>query len=278
MKRAIMQPPAPESLIARCLVDPGYLAGLMASGSAPVLVDGEALDLRRVRLFGGLITKVQHNDLWEDFPYTRAALKLLGVELEFFATYRDDFLRLRSSKPDKTTRVRSFLDTLESWLMQHWSTSAAAALDICRHERALWQTRHSLDDLAEAQTQAPVRKRKLGPAGVLTVVCFDHDPTEIMAAIRRAEPLDQLHARPFFVCYCGDPRAKQIRVVEVDGLTAIVLDRIGTGVEVDELYRQLSGMYPDLTRIETDRVLEVALAQAILRVHEVPLGEERWLA
>lgn len=234
-----------ESLVARCLLDPGYLSEHLREGADPLTVGGEALDLTRVRLFGGLITKVQHNDLWEDFRYTRASLKLLGAELEFFAAYRDEFLQARAEHPDRIARVDRFLQALERWLGEHWSAAAWTAWDVLRHERATWQTLLAVATREGVDLQNA--HEMLRPNGVVSVVGFDHGPPQIMEAIRSAGSLAEVPTRPTFLCYWGRAEPPEVRVLEVDGLTALLLDAVGDGVAPEDLHRTLQQANPQFT-------------------------------
>jgi len=108
-----------NTIVARCLLEPGYLERFERDPRAEVAhldLDESArhelssLDCRRVRRFGGFISKVQHNDLWDSFPYTRALLKLYGAELDTFAAYRGQHLELvRAGRPSRERRTKSFL-------------------------------------------------------------------------------------------------------------------------------------------------------------------------
>ncbi|HSF98026.1 MAG TPA: hypothetical protein VLA55_04990 [Ornithinibacter sp.] len=267
-------PATAETLVARCLLDPGFLDEHLREGSSPLTVDGEALDLRRLRLFGGLITKVQHNDLWEDFRYTRASLKLLEVELEFFADYRAEFLRARVSNPDRIARVGRFLDAVEQWLGEHWSPAAWTALDVVRYEREIWRTQLGMATCGGTTPQDTIEL--IRPDGVVTVVGFDHDPPQVMAVVRAAGSLADVPTRSTFLCFWGRPRPAEVRVLEVDGVTALVLDGIGAGVTGDGLRQALQQAHPQLTSDAIGSAIRAAVDLGLLkegRLSDQPASE-----
>src|SRR6266550_4698035 len=108
-----------NTIVARCLLEPYYLERFERDPRAevahleldePLRQELSSLDCQRVRRFGGFISKVQHNDLWDQFPYTRALLKFYGAELDTFAAYRGQHLSLgRAGRPSRETKIRSFL-------------------------------------------------------------------------------------------------------------------------------------------------------------------------
>lgn len=252
-----------ETLVARCLLDPGYLDEHLRDGATPLAVDGEALDLRRLRLFSGLITKVQHNDLWEDFRYTRASLKLLEVELEFFADYRSEFLRARVSSPDRIARVGQFLDAIERWLGERWSPAAWTALDVVRYEREIWRTQLGVTTCGGTDHQETIQL--IRPDGVVTVVGFDHDPSDVMAVIRAAGSLAEVPTRSTFLCFWGRPEPAEVRVLEVDGFTALVMDGVGAGVTGDGLRQALQQVHPQLTSDAIGSAVRAAVDLGVLK-------------
>lgn len=267
---------AAESLVARCLLDPGYLTSVRdGAGDAPE-VNGQPLDLERVRLLGGLITKVQHNDLWEDFPFTRASLKLLGAELAFFADYRDEFLLARRDQPDRTARVGRFLDRLDRWLRSRSSPAAPVARDMASYERVHWQLGLDLvtaeaGPVTTEDEPVPTHEPATAPAGsgvrpngLLRVHGFDHDPTEIMAVIRRAGDLADVRPRSTFLCFWARPEPREIRVVEIDPLAALVLDDLGHGIPVDDLQRRLHETDPEVSPDAVARVIDAAADHGML--------------
>lgn len=265
-----------ESFVARCLVDPGYLAGLAGAEPGP-----DHPDLARVRLFGGLITKVQNNDFWDDLPYTRAALKLIGCELALFADYRDHHLLLRASRPTRSQRIAAFLAYVPLWLAEHQPEGSGQTLAISRHEQMLWQTRLELEQEAPSRPggsrpllvdgQLPAGAGRVRPRGVVRVAALEHHPSTLIAAIRRSQPLSAVQPQPTYVCYWGRPLVEEIRVLEVDAVTAEVLALTGSGsggAARAELRTRLAARYPELPASAADQVVDAAVARGLLE--EVP--------
>lgn len=160
-----------NSFVARCLLDPGYLdrlarnphdeiAALPVSTGTRTAIAG--LDFERVRLFAGFISKVQHNDLWDDFPCTRSLLRYYRVELATFADYRAHHLELaRAGKPTRAAKTEAFLDFLESRLRRPVGPEYPGLLDVLTHERLHWEvTRSLLERPGPDQGGSPVRGRR----------------------------------------------------------------------------------------------------------------------
>jgi hypothetical protein len=99
---------------------------------------------------------------------------------------------------------------------------------------------------------------------VLAVAGLNHDPGELIAAVRLAQPLDAITPRPVFACYWGTSREEEIRVIEVDALTAAVLAEIGTGIVARELRARLGALYPELPPATVGEVLAAAFGRGLL--------------
>ncbi|HEU5269366.1 MAG TPA: hypothetical protein VFU36_05520 [Jatrophihabitans sp.] len=255
--------------IARCLLEPGYLdrlreerlseerlTGVIGSGRPP-----DELDLAKVRLFAGFISKVQHNDLWLDLPYTRALLKLAEIEIGVFAEYRERHLRLLRTGPTRAGRVRSFLDFLDELLATGDLPAASVISTMAAHERALWELRLALT-AAPDESNGPGAERCITPRDVFRVAGLAHDPGRIVEAIQgggaawAAAP-----PRPHFVCYWADRSQQRLTTTEVDEVTAAVLREIGAGTTCGALLGRLSA---SASPAVLGDVLDQALARTMI--------------
>jgi hypothetical protein len=196
------------SVIARCLLDSGFLQQMAEhpdvalepydfdSGTRRELL---RLDTDRVRKFAGFITKVQHNYLWEWFPYTEVLLRHYQLEIEVFASYCPIHQRIRKiGQASREQKIESFLDFLEATLNEDRSLKYPGLSDVLRHERIQWNLkRDSAGQDGEEGSDGPQAAdvshlrwnelRGLVPRihGKLWVAEFSYDPLAIIAEIRR---------------------------------------------------------------------------------------------
>jgi hypothetical protein len=277
-----------NTVVARCLLEPGYLERFEADPGAevarldvdaPLRHDLSALDCGRVRRFAGFISKVQHNDLWDSFPYTRALLKHYGAELDTFATYRREHLILGlAGRPSTDTKTRSFLSFLERRLEAAPAYRFRGLLDVLRHERLLWEVALELSELAGRtpsadQEPAPVTSPSgwiVAPFDVLRVAALSYHPLEVISALEAGS--DQLaHVRPSSVCLCywGRVDGESVSVLEVDALTATVLAAAdGRRTARDVIRHTQEALEGEVRAAEVQPVLGAAVDRGLLRLVE----------
>jgi hypothetical protein len=243
-----------EALVARCLLDPEFLRDAAVDGGAALtdrnlppelLHDLAQLDLERVRQFAGFITKVQNNHLWKPFPFTRALMKYYGIEIETFAEFRGEHLALRATGASRDARIAAFADFLDERLGTRGGLPGLR--DILRHERIgleLTTAAAPADSRFAREHNGPAGYAALVPAirGVLRVATFTCNPIEIAATISRGEPgAVELEAGPVCLAYVGGPEAQQLRVLEIDELTAALLVRVDGRCSVGAIATSVAG-------------------------------------
>lgn len=176
---------AAETFIARCLMDPRYLESLREASQGTV----DPSDLERLRLFGGFITKIQHNDLWEHFPTTRRLLHDFGLELPFFADYRAASFAAGQSKLEPRQKVGAFAGFLENQILSRPAWRCPGLLEVLRHERHLWElsfettTERVADCVKQLESLQWKRFLNLIPIfpNPFRMAAFDRDPTAFAA-------------------------------------------------------------------------------------------------
>jgi len=228
------------SIVARLLTEPSYLAQFMrdrhealSTYRTPPIIHDEllALDAERVRHFGALISKVQHNLLWKCFGGTLYVLKQYGVELNVFAEYR------RSSPPmhanvSAEERVRRFLDFLPTILASAPSGSLYGLSEVLEHERNIWEIECALTRHRNVRPKACVNQRGLRPwnprnlvprfRGVVQFAAYPFNPNELKEKLR-ANCLRRRHAvqirrartKRCRLLYWGDPESMSVRVFQL---------------------------------------------------------------
>jgi len=253
-----------NAILARCLLDAGFLDDL--THDPETALRGYALDARtcaefrqlrvdRVRHFAGFITKVQHNYLWESFPYTRALLKAYRIEIEVFTAYLPVHQRLRAQAASRDQKTEGFLTFLQSYL----DTAAEAAAcqaeghepfpglhDVLRHERIEWEIRTTLGGTESTRNPNGNAPAEVNPAqlparafgrlvpviqGVFKVGTFARNPMPIVDALAkgtfRPEPTPKPRVDATYVFgYWGDTASNQLHIFELDPVSAGVVTLI----------------------------------------------------
>jgi hypothetical protein len=234
-----------EAVLARCLVEPAFLEAMRDDSAAalnPYGLDPEAeasirtSDFGRIRRFSGFIGKVQHNHLWDSFPATRSLLCFYGIELDVFADYRSVQLSPEVRTADRDGRTRCFLEFLEN---HPAAREYAGIAEVLRHERALWEVRMACSAVTR-QDSSSLRGEDISslgwreflrlvprPPGPVRIASFAFDPALLAAQVCAGEFRGSPPAAGARVlAYIGERHTAQLRVLEIDALTALVLSKL----------------------------------------------------
>jgi hypothetical protein len=232
-----------ESIVARSLLDPGFLEGLRHQPSQVLAGyvlppearrELEASDWDKVRDFAGFIGKVQHNYLWELFPFTRWLLTCYGIDHAVFADYRATQLSSTARLRDRATRALAFLDFLSVWLkrVRLAPRRGSILLDVIEHERATCEVRRAAGPPPHPTTEADVsdlawptfQRVVLEPAGHVQVHRFRNNPLGIVESIAAGQFEGTARAeRRVVLTYWFDGVAQQVRVASIDEIAALLL-------------------------------------------------------
>jgi hypothetical protein len=253
-----------NGLLSKCLLVPDFLElldssprealkGLPTDGG--VYDDFIALDKERLRRFSGFIAKVQHNHLWEWFPLTRRMLRFLGFESQVFTSYAATHQELRRQPGLKqAAKAETFLDFLQDFLTRQGSTGARL-LDLTVHERALWMMSRRLTVMGEAATPPsaphPGTGRLLGthiPAvqGAVCLRQFAYHPVKLAEAATKVSRFQRVRTAPTIILYWAVASRDDVRVLEVDSVTAVVLAEIDGSRTVRAIRDRIRRRYPGL--------------------------------
>jgi len=232
-------PQAVETIIARCLIEPGFLGKPGAANESLAQVDFEPAELGKIRRFAGFICKVKHNHLWGLFPATRRLICHYGIELDIFTKYR-----LEHDPPAFNTGIEAVDDRLISFinfLDAHFSSYGNSypypmLLEVLRHERFIWETRLvptspasqsiSSDDL-QASRWIDFQRLVVGLDPSLRLFGFHYDVQAITAQLEEANLEDEILPGPDrALAYYFDRHSHSVRVVEVDPITTQLLSLI----------------------------------------------------
>jgi hypothetical protein len=225
-----------NTLIARCMVDPEFLALLSSDRDAALRgyelddrtrSDFAALDIRRVIGLATVITKVQNNGLWQWIPNTRALTVRYGLEQELFAAFHRDHQALRAGPRTRDEQTRRFFDFLGHALAEWIPEETPALRDVFQHERLLWELRTIVAGGTDTPcgTDTPVcAPGAPAPNGGLRAGFFSSSPHETIAAIREERFIPaNVRSAPQWLVYHADIAAQTGRTLEVDEMTGRVL-------------------------------------------------------
>jgi hypothetical protein len=236
------------SFVARALVDTAFLDDSLAADSAtaagsiaPAPLDGR--DLRRLKQFAGFITRVQHNFLWEAFPWTIRGLQYYGASLDTFTAYAATAQRLRRAGASQDDKINAFTAFLEQRLESATDLCCPGMSDIVRHERAIWTLRASRSRHArgtrrpEARSSAVRASSGFGrlapaPARPFVVTSLQHDPLALIARLARnsarRQPIVSTRTLPPVqdVLYSLDDASNRVTRAAIDAASAVLLCEI----------------------------------------------------
>jgi len=237
-----------NSILARCLLDVGFLDRISCD---PITVlqaydlddrtwtDFLRLDVNRVRYFAGFITKVQHNYLWESFPYTRALLKLYQIEIEVFTAYLAIYQQLRAQGAiSKDQKIESFMKFLLAYLEPSKKVELPGLQEVIAHEHMEWEIRRALRGVESPGPQrsqidlSALSTRQLGRLvpvvqGAFRVNDFIRDPLVIVKQIAQGsfDPQEIPEQRQY-LGYWGETATNQLHILELDDLSANLLSLV----------------------------------------------------
>jgi len=232
-------PQAVETIIARCLIEPGFLGKPRAANESLAQADFGPADLEKIRRFAGFICKVKHNHLWGLFPATRRLICHYGIELDIFTKYRleHDPRAFNAGIESVDDRLISFINFLDAHFSSHGSSYPyPMLLEVLRHERFIWETRlvpiapavqpMSSDDL-QASRWIDFQRLVVGLDPSLRLFGFHYDVQSIAAQLEEANLEDEIpRGSERVLAYYFDRHSDAVRVVEVDPITTQLLSLI----------------------------------------------------
>lgn len=253
-----------ETIIARCLLEPAFLAALRADAASALVeyrLDDDlraqmvGADLVRIGRFAGFIGKVQHNYLWESFPCTRRLLRFYQIEGDVFTAFRPLQLA-QAGDTHRNDRIRRFVAFLDAFI----SERAAIGFDYpgmaeaLRHEYNIWEL--GLTELLGMSEPAipSVRLSKIPWGrfkqlvakgnGRLRIGAYRSDPVDIERRVNDGSFDGVLRfEKSIVLLYWINQASATIQLLEVDELSGLVLSQMNdrrTVRAVIDRARQLS--------------------------------------
>lgn len=228
-----------ESLVARCLTDPGFLNWAVQTPEMVYSKAGEnirssavKLDFRKLQQFSGFISKVQHNYLWEHFPATRRLLWRSGIEHEVFAAYRTIQIGDQLRNADRSARILRFCDFLKDFARE---SAHDLLLCVLAHEKCLWELRRSnsrrgqplTPGNSEIENWKCFERRVPHLAPYVRFSIFECDPLEALEMALQGElRIRATQRKQIALLYCLGS-TDSIRLLRLDSVSARVYAEIG---------------------------------------------------
>lgn len=220
-----------QAMVARCLVDPGFLAStaaLQSRGPAGATDRDLAPRLEALALFRGFITAIKHNGLRRIAPLTFRLLHACNLEVAFFAAIAPAYQQARRDGPLPLPQLfAQFEEQLAAYLPQVEGEMGCALGAVLRHEGNVWRT----------ASEPPKEARGAGPrlAPGSRVAHFQVDVLALCADLSRdpLAPPPAVMRRDQFLFY--QPNGQETRTFEIDALSAAVVSGLDGGRSLDEV-------------------------------------------
>jgi hypothetical protein len=217
--------------------------------------------------FGSLITKTQHNFLFEYLPFTRQLLRIYGLDLTIFGAYRTEVQSNPSAVTSRTDKTRRFVAYLESWLQGRDDEFPALAA-LLAHEHILWSLK--IEPAAGiAKSPVPPRPARKLESAVPTIrpgvklAELRYNPLQIIHRLEQGGRPDTGQRRRCKLVYWIHAGESQLRVAE-PGRVVWNLLKLCDGRRVASLYRRLAPLAPS----EVRRALAFAEASGLILMEQ----------
>lgn len=252
-----------QSILARCMLDPRFLDLLSLRPDVALksyALDAETragfrrLDLRRLRMFSGFVTKVQNNGLWQWIPLTRALLNYYRIELQVFVAYTATHQRNRAEGPiGRTEQTRRFLEFLNDYLCHQSGAGYPGLREVLTHERIVWEIERTPQPASQSLSGAAgqlgnhSRFSRLVPEvrGVLRIEAYAMSPLEIIAAVEQGRFGPGIPAaREVWLAYWADRTRGQLQCLELDALATALLLQVDGRRSIREIIGRAFGGRP----------------------------------
>lgn len=216
-----------HSVLAAGMADPELLENWCSDPSTAATISAHAaeIDFEQVRRFSGLVTKVRYSDLRSNLPTTFRLLDRAGLSIEVFASYSSRAAALRkqglNSKSDKLAALLEFLD---EWLVLEEPVHALV-WDVVRHEAAIFQIQRNAAGERPRAVLAEVTRHstpaRSADAELHRMTC---NPVKAVRMVRAHATLGSIPRKSAAYAYCAAPGEGQIRIIEIDELSAFLME------------------------------------------------------
>ena len=200
------------------------------------------LDFQALESFGGLITKTQHNFLYEYLPYTRQLLRTYRLDLTVFSAYRTEAQLNPVVMSSRSEKTRRFLAYLKFWLDGKDQEFPGLA-DLLEHERILWE-------LKNEAVVAVVELRRAGPClqPSVKMAQFRSNPFGIIESLKDGGRPLKNQRRTCQLIYWLNTQDSEIRIAKPSRTVWKILQLCDGTRGLRSLYRQLAPLPPATIR------------------------------
>jgi len=274
-----MAPSHLHSILARSLTDPEFLSEVRRdpnAAMAPYQITRRQKDefalLARSKLkdFASFVTMVQHNYLWDVFPYSRKLLRHYQLEFKVFAACGSEHHPLRNSKSKaRADKIRAFFSNAIEVLK---AETCVALKDTLVHEFHLWELTQ------QAKPRRDCKQREcpdcddllLSRETSLRTEHYFRCPTSVAGLVSLGE-FDFSDVPSQTMAYWVDGRTNQIRLAVIDELVEVILQAAEGPTRIVALARTVAASIgaPDEEAGVRESVME-AVSLGILVPGEVP--------
>lgn len=259
-----MSPDQTQALVAKCLVDPTFLAQVVNAAALAELSDVTsefaavkefgAEERQRLQQFQGFITKVKHNALRRVLPNTFRLLSSAGLELRFFMHFAKAYIIARQAGP---LPCAEHLDLLGPALAAFLGDTAD--VDACILTMEMFEHERTLHDLPLGAAAAPANTRWVA-IGNCVVVQRHFDVVALAEELQTGHSSVCPRRRTHYLLYQALPADATTRIREVDMPTALILNQLLAGRSEADVAQQMSAT---IGRVVTAEEIGVFANEAI---------------
>jgi hypothetical protein len=230
-----------HAVVARCLVDPKFLAENL-EGTDDALADagGDAAAVQGIALFQAFIVKVKHTGVRNALPSVFRLLSAVAEELAFFRYYAPSYLAVRSKGPlPLGDLIKLFAEHLTRYLDTRQDAASAAFRELLSHEMTLWRMRAEMPP-----RQQDKRAGALTWRGRMEVARYATDVPRLCAALKTKTftPTDSFAARDVSLAYWRSRGGGPAQAFEIDELTSLLFSLVDGRRSLDLIGAALADM------------------------------------
>lgn len=244
-----------NAVVARCIMDATFASRCVESDASALAVyrlnEAERSELTpaligKIRSFAGFICKVQHNDLWESFPFTRALLRFYRLEHEIFCEYASIYQTQRSLPKSRAERRLDFIEFLITGFGEDRAARYAGVVDAALHERILEELRAAASDNGATLVKTPVHSGDRCDGipiirGLVRLGYFLCDPIAVTGMLRLGcfdtKTVSYCNS---WRCYWLEPDNHEVHLVDVEPGIVMLLSAIDGRRTIDQVVAQAS--------------------------------------
>jgi hypothetical protein len=209
-------------------------------------------DFRGLESFGGLITKTQHNFLYEYLPYTRQLLRIYRLDLTIFAAYRTLIQSTPAAAASRVEKTRRFVNYLSAWLGGR-DEEFPGLVDLLEHEYILWDLKNEPhpDRTVSAVMPSPAAELRNAIASLrrgVKLAELRYKPLQMIDRLEQGTQPQRKDRCQSRLVYWIDTQRSEIRVAEMNRTVWKVIRLCDGKRRLPSLYKELAPLRPATVR------------------------------